>query len=202
MSTVAEARAAEEAGADVVVVQGMEAGGHRGCFDAAKAEIEMVGLFALVPAVVNAVRIPVVATGGIADSRGVAAALSTWGQRGTNRHRISTMPGSKAPPGRADALRANTARRDHGQSRVQRSRRSLHCNQVCAGGTGPAAPPLAPYPVQRGLPRRCATRPFGKATSTACRPGLVKARRFPARYRPGNLHVSCGRMLSDCSGDR
>ena len=48
--------AAEAAGADVVVAQGMEAGGHRGGFDAAKAEAEMVGLFALLPAVVDAVR--------------------------------------------------------------------------------------------------------------------------------------------------
>jgi nitronate monooxygenase len=75
VSTVAEAKAAEAAGADVIVAQGMEAGGHRGCFDAARAESEMVGLFALIPAVVDAVTIPVVATGGIADGRGVAAAL-------------------------------------------------------------------------------------------------------------------------------
>src|SRR5262249_54780770 len=67
ISTVAEARAAEAAGADVIVAQGMEAGGHRGCFDAAQAERQMVGLFALLPAVVDAVRVPVVATGGIAD---------------------------------------------------------------------------------------------------------------------------------------
>src|SRR5437588_5933622 len=53
ISTVAEARAAEAAGADVVVAQGMEAGGHRGCFDAARAEHELVGLFALLPAVVD-----------------------------------------------------------------------------------------------------------------------------------------------------
>ena len=51
VSSVAEARAAEAAGADVVVAQGMEAGGHRGCFSAARAEAEMVGLFALLPAV-------------------------------------------------------------------------------------------------------------------------------------------------------
>ena len=75
VSTVAEARAAEDAGADVVVAQGMEAGGHRVCFDAAQAERQLVGLFALVPAVVDAVKVPVVATGGIADARGVAAAL-------------------------------------------------------------------------------------------------------------------------------
>src|SRR5215472_784144 len=65
----------KNAGADVVVAQGMEAGGHRDCFDAAQAERQLVGLFALVPAVVDAVKVPVVATGGIADARGVAAAL-------------------------------------------------------------------------------------------------------------------------------
>ncbi|MGE0225590.1 MAG: nitronate monooxygenase, partial [Acetobacteraceae bacterium] len=74
VTTVAEARAAEAAGAQVIVAQGMEAGGHRGRFEAERAEAEAVGLFALLPAVVDTVRVPVVATGGIADARGVAAA--------------------------------------------------------------------------------------------------------------------------------
>jgi nitronate monooxygenase len=65
-STVAEARIAEAAGADVIVAQGMEAGGHRASFEAASAERELVGLFSLLPAVVDAVHLPVVATGGIA----------------------------------------------------------------------------------------------------------------------------------------
>src|SRR5437879_577687 len=55
VTTVAEARAAVAAGADAVVAQGMEAGGHRGAFEAAMAEAGMVGLFALLPAVVDAV---------------------------------------------------------------------------------------------------------------------------------------------------
>ncbi len=71
----AAAEDAVRAGADVIVAQGMEAGGHRGAFDAASAEATMVGSFALLPAVVDAVKVPVVATGGIADARGVAAAL-------------------------------------------------------------------------------------------------------------------------------
>src|SRR5579862_1142998 len=75
-TTVGEALAAEAAGADVIVAQGMEAGGHRGAFDSARAERELVGLFSLVPSVVDAVRVPVVATGGIADGRGVAAAFA------------------------------------------------------------------------------------------------------------------------------
>src|SRR5436305_4611363 len=48
-TTVAEAKAAEEAGADVIVAQGMEAGGHRGAFQASEAERQMVGLMALLP---------------------------------------------------------------------------------------------------------------------------------------------------------
>jgi nitronate monooxygenase len=75
VTTVGEAKAAEDAGADVIVAQGMEAGGHRGTFDATKAEESLVGLFSLLPAVCDAVEIPVVAAGGIADGRGLAAAL-------------------------------------------------------------------------------------------------------------------------------
>ncbi|MCX8253470.1 MAG: nitronate monooxygenase, partial [Beijerinckiaceae bacterium] len=75
-TTVAEAKAAVAAGADVIVAQGAEAGGHRGAFDAAEAERRAVGLFALLPAVADAVDVPVVAAGGIADGRTMAAALT------------------------------------------------------------------------------------------------------------------------------
>ena len=151
VSTVAEARLAEAAGADVVVVQGMEAGGHRGCFDADKAEREMVGLFALVPAVVDAVHIPVVATGGIADGRGVAAALllgASAAQIGTGFLRC---PEAKLHPAWADAL-AVTSPEETAVSRVfsGRAGRSIATDYVRAA-TAPDAPKPAPYPVQRGL---------------------------------------------------
>jgi nitronate monooxygenase len=74
-TTVTEARLAAAAGADAVIAQGMEAGGHRGAFDGSRAERELVGLAALLPAVVDAVQVPVIAAGGIADARAVAAAL-------------------------------------------------------------------------------------------------------------------------------
>jgi nitronate monooxygenase len=74
-TTVAEAGSLAAGGADVVIAQGFEAGGHRGTFSDTPGA-GMVGTMALVPQVVDAVHIPVVAAGGIADGRGVAAAFA------------------------------------------------------------------------------------------------------------------------------
>jgi nitronate monooxygenase len=74
-TTVEEAIALERAGVDAVVTQGSEAGGHRGTF-AGLFESAMVGTIALVPQVVDAVSVPVIASGGIMDGRGIAAALA------------------------------------------------------------------------------------------------------------------------------
>jgi nitronate monooxygenase len=78
-TTVDEAIALERAGVDLVVAQGSEAGGHRGTFgdplDLRVFDTAMIGTLALVPQIVDAVRIPVIASGGIMDGRGVAAAL-------------------------------------------------------------------------------------------------------------------------------
>jgi nitronate monooxygenase len=150
-STVAEAKAAEAAGADVVVVQGMEAGGHRGCFDADKAEREMVGLASLVPAVVDAVRIPVVATGGIADGRGVAAALALGASAAQVGTGFLRSPESGIHAAWADAL-AKAGPEDTVVSRAfsGRAGRSLATDYVRAAISSNAPRP-APYPVQRGL---------------------------------------------------
>ncbi|WNG41093.1 nitronate monooxygenase [Archangium violaceum] len=72
-TTVREAQLLEAAGVDVVVAQGSEAGGHRGTF-AGPFEAALVGTMALVPQMVDAVRLPVVASGGIMDGRGLVAA--------------------------------------------------------------------------------------------------------------------------------
>jgi nitronate monooxygenase len=151
ISTVAEARAAEAAGADVIVAQGMEAGGHRGAFDAADAERQLVGLFALLPAVVDAVKVPVVATGGIADGRGVAAALmlgASAAQIGTGFLRC---PEAKLPPAWADGL-AKTPPEGTMLSRAfsGRAGRTI-ANDYALAAAAPDAPAPAPYPVQRSL---------------------------------------------------
>jgi nitronate monooxygenase len=74
-TTVAEARWLEDQGCHAVIAQGYEAGGHRGMF-LTNDVFQQVGTMALVPQVVDAVKIPVLAAGGIADARGIAAAFA------------------------------------------------------------------------------------------------------------------------------
>ena len=77
VSTVEEALLVVERGADVVVAQGAEAGGHRSTFELGpNGEVPLVGTIALVPQVVDAVDVPVVGAGGISDGRGLLAALA------------------------------------------------------------------------------------------------------------------------------
>lgn len=73
-TSVEEARWLEARGVDAVIAQGLEAGGHRGHF-LSDDVTRQLGTFALVPQIVAAVRVPVIAAGGIADAAGVAAAL-------------------------------------------------------------------------------------------------------------------------------
>jgi nitronate monooxygenase len=151
VTTVAEALAAEAAGADVIVAQGAEAGGHRGAFEAAHARDAAVGLFALLPQVVDAVKLPVVATGGIADARGVAAALllgASAVQMGTTFLRC---PEAGVHPAWAAAL---SGLRPEGTQLTRafsgRWGRAIATEYVRAAAHV-SAPEPAPYPVQRGL---------------------------------------------------
>jgi nitronate monooxygenase len=153
VTTVAEARAAVTAGADAVVAQGMEAGGHRGSFEPDRPDAALVGLFALLPAVVDAVgdRVPVIATGGIADGRTIAAALML----GASAVQIGTgllrTPEAGIAPAWADGLgRAQPEDTMPTRAFSGRLGRSLATAYVKAAAA-PDAPAPAPYPVQRGL---------------------------------------------------
>src|SRR5262249_26895995 len=74
-TSVREAKWLAERGCDAVIAQGAEAGGHRGMF-LEESVASQVGLFALLPQIVDAVKVPVIAAGGIADSRGIVAAFA------------------------------------------------------------------------------------------------------------------------------
>lgn len=151
VTTVAEALAAEAAGADVIVAQGMEAGGHRGTFNGDNAENCLIGLFSLLPAIVDAVDIPVVATGGIADSRGASAALLLGASAVQIGSGFLRTPEAAIAPAWADAIEQvspeNTAATRAFSGRLGRSIRTAYVDAMNTS----AAPPSAPYPIQRNL---------------------------------------------------
>lgn len=108
-TTVDEARWLEARGADAVIAQGFEAGGHRGMFLSEDLTTQ-VGTFALLPQIVRAVSVPVIAAGGIADAQGVAAALAL----GASAVQVGTAymlcPEATTSPVHRQALRSEAAR--------------------------------------------------------------------------------------------
>lgn len=183
-TTVEEAVALERSGVDAIVAQGSEAGAHRGTFGAAPFEAALVGTMALVPQVVDAVRLPVIASGGIMDGRGIAAAFAlgaTAVQMGTA---FLLADESGIPNGYKDAIagaRETDTRVTRAFSgRAARGIANRFMDEVEARGTDANLG----YPVQNAL-----TRPLRTEAAKQNRPeflslwagqGLRLARRAPA----------------------
>lgn len=151
VTTLSEAKAADAAGADAIVVQGMEAGGHRGSFEPGDAKTSLIGLFSLLPAVADTVKAPVVATGGIADGRGVAAALLLGASAVAVGTGFLRCPEAKLAPAWADAIGHtgpdDTILTNAFSGRLGRSIATAYARAAAE----PDAPTPAPHPIQRRL---------------------------------------------------
>lgn len=165
-TSVAEARAWAERGADAVCVQGVEAGGHRGTFLHAPEEA-MVGLFALLPLSVAAVDIPVIAAGGIMDGRGMLAAEVLGADASQLGTAFLGCPESAA----ADAWKRDLPQaQDHQIGTIYsfsgRAARGLRNRFVEA--MQPFGAELPPYPILNAL-----TAPLRRAAAAAGRGDLL-----------------------------
>ncbi|HEV2539097.1 MAG TPA: nitronate monooxygenase [Frateuria sp.] len=178
-TSVAEARAWADRGADAVCVQGAEAGGHRGTFLHAPEEA-LIGLFALLPSTVAAIDIPVIAAGGIMDGRAMLAAQVLGADASQLGTAFLACPESAAAEAwKRDLPQAEDHRIGTIYSFSGRAARGLRNRFVEA--MAPFAGQLPPYPVLNAL-----TSPLRRAAAAAGRGDLLSewCGQAAARVRP------------------
>lgn len=147
-TTVAEAVALAEGGVDAIVATGMEAAGHRVSF-LRPAEDSLVGTFALIPQVADAVSVPVIAAGGIADRRGVAAAFALGASAVQVGTAFLATAESAATTAHRESIRSTAAEETvltrAMSGRLARGSRNRAVRAIEASGT------IAPFPMQNWL---------------------------------------------------
>jgi nitronate monooxygenase len=153
-TTPEEGAALQEAGVDAVVASGFEAGGHRGSF-LRTAEDSLTGTFSLVPQIADMVDVPVIAAGGIADARGVIAALALGAEAVQMGTVFLACEESGASLLHRQALRekraGHTALTKGFTGRLARGVHNRLLEELNQGGTA-----VLPYPLQRRLVRNLA----------------------------------------------
>ncbi|WP_395293934.1 NAD(P)H-dependent flavin oxidoreductase [Kitasatospora hibisci] len=191
-TTAAEAVALEAAGLDAVVASGSDAGGHRGSWLRPVRE-SLVGTFALVPQVVDAVSVPVIAAGGIADGRGVAAALAL----GADGVQVGTGFLATEESGASDVHRAAL----HGPEAATTVLTRLFSGRLARGIPNRLVRTLAayedevpPYPLQNAL-----MLPVRRAAAARGDGGLVNlwAGQAAALTRPRTAREYLAHLLAD-----
>lgn len=149
---VSEARALEAAGVDAIIAQGWEAGGHRGAFEVEPVDTG-VGLFSLLPQIVDAVSVPVIAAGGIADGRGIAAAFALGASGVQIGTAFLSTPEAATPEGHRAAIATSsddeTRLTRAFSGRPARARRSVYIDDMAGIGDLPECPQM--YPLSNPL---------------------------------------------------
>jgi len=148
-TTVAEAKTWEAAGADAIAAQGSEAGAHRGTF-LTSFEAGMVGTVALVPQVVDAASIPVIAAGGLMDGRGIAAALML----GANGAQLGTAFLTCPESGISDVWKQAVRQARDDQTLVSRVYSGRHARGIVnefMQKLTPMQADIPPFPIQNAL---------------------------------------------------
>ncbi len=206
-TTVEEALVLEKAGVDAVIAQGSEAGGHRGTF-MGDFERAMVGTMALVPQVADAVRVPVIASGGIMDGRGIVAALAL----GASAVQMGTAFLTCDEAGIPEAYKERILQAAEHETRLTKAfsgrlargivnRFMLEVDKPSASGA------ILPFPLQNALtrPLRHAAAKQGRAEflSLWAGQGTRMARRQPANQLIAMLaqetEAAAGRLLASHS---
>ena len=205
-TTVNEAIELEKTGVDAVVAQGSEAGGHRGTFQG-DFSAAMIGTISLVPQVVDAVRVPVIASGGIMDGRGIAAALAL----GASAVQLGTAFLTCTESGVPDAYREAILNAMEDQTRITRAfsgrpARGIvnrFMTEVESGGDQAA---ILPFPLQNALtrPLRTAAAKSGRAEflSLWAGQGVRLARRQSAAELMVRLVEETGSAIRQLPGVR